>query len=154
MTTPTPSVGLLAGGADGYRALVSYGEIVPGSGNRGDPGRRAGCSAERAPGPDTVPVSNAIPQPTPAAALHPSAAIALVGIVRAAAIVLLSAVSGMRASELMEPRVGCRRPVEEPIPGLRRFRIAGKIVNVQPLGGSADEWIVTPAVSKSSPAAS
>lgn len=42
----------------------------------------------------------------------------------------------------MELRVGCRRPVEEPIPGLRRFRIACKIVNGQPLGGTGDEWIV------------
>ncbi|TVT39949.1 hypothetical protein FNH05_23470 [Amycolatopsis rhizosphaerae] len=35
MTTPQLSVGVLAVGADGYRALVTYGEIAPGSGNRG-----------------------------------------------------------------------------------------------------------------------
>ena len=74
--------------------------------------------------------------------LHRSEAIALVGIVRTAAIVVLTAVSGMRASELMELLVGCRRPVEEPIPGLRRFRIASKVVKGQPLGGTADEWVV------------
>jgi integrase len=73
--------------------------------------------------------------------LHRSQAVALVGIVRTAAIVLLTAVSGMRASELMELRVGCRR-AEEPVPGLRRFRLASKIVKGQPLGGTDDEWVV------------
>jgi hypothetical protein len=42
----------------------------------------------------------------------------------------------------MELRVGCRRPVEEPIRGLQRFRIASKIVKGQPLGGTDDEWVV------------
>jgi hypothetical protein len=73
--------------------------------------------------------------------LHRSEAVALVGVVRTAAIVLLAAVSGMRASELMELRVGCRR-AEEPAPGLRRFRLASKIVKGQPLGGTDDEWVV------------
>jgi integrase len=74
--------------------------------------------------------------------LHRSQAVALIGIVRTAAIVLLAAVSGMRASELMELRVGCRRPAEEPVPGFRRFRLASKIVKGQPLGGTDDEWVV------------
>lgn len=74
--------------------------------------------------------------------LHRSEAVGLVGIVRTAAIIVLSATSGMRSSELMELRVGCRRPVEEPIAGLTRFRIASKIVKGQPLGGTGDEWIV------------
>ena len=43
--------------------------------------------------------------------LHRSQAVALVGIVRTAAIIVVAAASGMRASELMELRVGCRRPV-------------------------------------------
>ncbi|WKN60192.1 site-specific integrase [Rhodococcus opacus] len=74
--------------------------------------------------------------------LHRSEAVGLVGIVRTATIIVLAAVSGMRPSELMELRVGCRRPVEEPIPGLKRFRIASKIVKGQPLGGTDDEWVV------------
>jgi integrase len=74
--------------------------------------------------------------------LHRSEAVALVGIVRTAAIIVLAATSGMRASELMELRIGCLRPVEEPIPGLERFRIASKIIKGQPLGGSDDEWVV------------
>ncbi|UCA50507.1 hypothetical protein LEL86_14955 [Streptomyces sp. WA6-1-16] len=74
--------------------------------------------------------------------LHRLEAVALVGIVRTAAIIALAAVSGMRASELMELRVGCRRPPEEPFPGLTRFRIASKVVKGQPLGGTDDEWVV------------
>jgi hypothetical protein len=74
--------------------------------------------------------------------LHRSEAVALIGIVRTAAIIVLAASSGMRSSELMELRVGCRRPVEEPIPGLKRFRITSKIVKGQPLGGTDDEWVV------------
>ena len=74
--------------------------------------------------------------------LHRSEAVALIGIVRTAAIVVLAAASGMRASELMELRVGCRRPVEEPIPGLKRYRIASKIIKGQGLGGTDDEWVV------------
>lgn len=74
--------------------------------------------------------------------LHRPQAIALVGIVRTAAIIVLAAASGMRASELMELRVGCRRPIEEPVPGIQRFRIASKVVKGQPLGGTDDEWVV------------
>jgi integrase len=74
--------------------------------------------------------------------LHRSEAVALIGIARTAAIVALAAASGMRASELMELRVGCRRPVEEPIPGLKRYRIASKIIKGQVLGGTDDEWVV------------
>ena len=74
--------------------------------------------------------------------LHRAQAVALVGIVRTAAIIVLAAASGMRASELMELRVGCRRPIEEPVPGFQRFRIASKVVKGQPLGGTDDEWVV------------
>ena len=42
----------------------------------------------------------------------------------------------------MELRVGCRRPVEEPIPGLKRYRVASKIIKGQGLGGTDDEWVV------------
>jgi hypothetical protein len=43
---------------------------------------------------------------------------------------------------LMELRIGCRRPPEESVPGLTRYRIASKIVKGQPLGGTDDEWVV------------
>ncbi len=73
--------------------------------------------------------------------VHRSEAFAMVGIARTAAIVVLAGASGMRASELMELRVGCRR-VEEPISGLKCYRIASKIIKGQGLGGTDDEWVV------------
>ncbi|MFF4393861.1 hypothetical protein ACFY0G_45260 [Streptomyces sp. NPDC001552] len=48
----------------------------------------------------------------------------------------------MRAGELMELRIGCRLPLEEPVPGFTRYRIASKVVEGQPLGGTDDEWVV------------
>ncbi|RSM72907.1 hypothetical protein DL991_32420 [Amycolatopsis sp. WAC 01375] len=69
-------------------------------------------------------------------------AVAVVGIVRTAAIILLAAVSGMRSSELMELEVGCCRPPEHYGPGLVRHRLASKVIKGQQLGGVADEWVV------------
>jgi hypothetical protein len=67
---------------------------------------------------------------------------ALIGIVRTAAITLLAAVSGMRAGELMELRIGACRPPEHYGDGLVRYRLASKVVKGQPLGGTDDEWVV------------
>lgn len=92
-------------------------------------------NAEDAPTPDGATRPWSLP-------LHRSQAVAVVGVVRTAAIIVLAASSGMRSSELMELRVGCRRPIEEPLPGLMRYRIASKIVKGQPLGGTDDEWVV------------
>lgn len=69
-------------------------------------------------------------------------AVALVGIVRTAAITLLAAVSGMRSSELMELEIGSCRPPEHYGPGLFRYRLASKVVKGQQLGGVDDEWVV------------
>ena len=69
-------------------------------------------------------------------------AIAVVGIVRTAAITLLAAVSGMRSSELMELHIGSCRPPEYFGPDLVRYRLASKVVKGQPLGGVVDEWVV------------
>jgi integrase len=74
--------------------------------------------------------------------LHRLEAVALAGVVRTAAATVIAAVSGMRASELMELQVGCRLPPEEPGPGMTRYRLAGKLVKGQPLGGTRDEWVV------------
>ena len=74
--------------------------------------------------------------------LHRWQAVALVGVVRTAAITLTAAVSGMRSSELMELSVGCRRPPETYGPDLVRYRLASKVVKGQPLGGVDDEWVV------------
>jgi len=74
--------------------------------------------------------------------LHRLEAIALAGVVRTAAATVIAAVSGMRASELMELQAGCRLPPEEFGPGMTRYRLAGKLVKGQPLGGTRDEWVV------------
>jgi integrase len=74
--------------------------------------------------------------------LHRDEADALVGILRTAAITVILAVSGMRSSEVMELRVGARRPPTELGPGLVRYRLASRIVKGQPLGGLEDEWVV------------
>jgi hypothetical protein len=69
-------------------------------------------------------------------------AVAVVGIVRTAAITLLAALSGMRASELMELEIGCCRPPEFYGPDLVRYRLASRVVKGQKLGGVPDEWVV------------
>lgn len=71
-----------------------------------------------------------------------SQAVALIGIVRNAAIILLATLTGMRSSERMELRVGCLRPPQQLAPGLVRYRLASKIGKGQPLGGTEDEWVV------------
>ncbi|MGH3251613.1 MAG: hypothetical protein ACRDOI_36135 [Trebonia sp.] len=94
---------------------------------------RGGALIDRADGQSQVPW-------TPP--LHRLQAVALVGVVRTAAAAAVAAVSGMRACELMELQVGCRLPPEEPLPGTARYRLAGKLVKGQPLGGTRDEWVV------------
>ncbi|WP_266845116.1 site-specific integrase [Streptomyces sp. NBC_00183] len=74
--------------------------------------------------------------------LHRPQAAALVGIVRTATMIVLATASGMRSSELMELRIGCRLPIEEPVPALTRYRLASKVIKGQPLGGTDDEWVV------------
>jgi hypothetical protein len=74
--------------------------------------------------------------------LHQLQAVALVGVVRTATAAVIAAVSGMRASELMELQVGCRQPPEELLPGMARYRLAGKLIKGRPLGGTRDEWVV------------
>jgi hypothetical protein len=74
--------------------------------------------------------------------LHRLQAVALVGVVRTAAATVIAAVSGMRASELMELQVGCRQPAEKALPGMARYRLASKLIKGQPLGGTRDEWVV------------
>jgi integrase len=86
-----------------------------------------------------------LPWTTP---LHRLQAVATVGIVRTATLIVTGAVTGMRASELMELRIGCRRPPEQIAPGLVRHRVASKVVKGQPLGGTADEWVVVDAVDR------
>jgi integrase len=94
---------------------------------------RNGATIARAEGEDRI----AWTQP-----LDRGQAVAVVGIVRTAAIILLAAVSGMRSSELMELQIGCCCPPEHFGPDLVRYRLASKVVKGQPLGGTPDEWVV------------
>ena len=75
------------------------------------------------------------------APLHGAEVVALAGVARTACIIVTAALSGMRSSELMELRVGCRHS-EQVAPGLVRCRLASNVVKGQPLGGTADEWVV------------
>ena len=94
---------------------------------------REAASIDRADGDGLVPWT--IP-------LDRAQAVALVGIVRTAAVTVIAAVSGMRSSELMELQVGCCPAPERFGPDLVRYRLASKLIKGQPLGGLADEWVV------------
>ncbi|GAB3373997.1 hypothetical protein GCM10027360_48640 [Amycolatopsis echigonensis] len=74
--------------------------------------------------------------------LHDAEARTLLGAVRTAAIITITLTSGMRSSELMELRAGCRQPPQEHAPGLVRYRLASRVVKGKPLGGVEDEWVV------------
>ena len=92
---------------------------------------------------DQVPTASgnqALPWTLP---LHGFEVVALTGVVRTACIIVVAAASGMRSSELMELTASCRRPPEEIGPDLVRYRLASKVIKGQPLGGVADEWVVT-----------
>ena len=82
---------------------------------------------------------DAVPWATP---LHRDEAEGLIGIVRTAAIIVILAVSGMRSSEVMELQAGSRQPPQELGPGLVRYRLTGKVIKGQPLGGTRDQWVV------------
>jgi hypothetical protein len=69
---------------------------------------RAAAWVERADG------QGAVPWTLP---LHREQATSLVGIVRSATVLALAAITGMRAGELMELQVGCRRPPNSTAPG-------------------------------------
>ncbi|WP_405986960.1 site-specific integrase [Streptomyces sp. NBC_00872] len=67
---------------------------------------------------------------------------ALTGVVKTASHVVIVALSGMRQSELREMNVGCRVPPIEAGPGLKRYKLASRVIKGKPLGGVPDEWVV------------
>ena len=69
----------------------------------------------------------------------------LAGYAHTACLLLTGALTGMRASELMELRRGCRR-VTRHGDGMTRYRLASKLIKGQPLGGTDEEWVVIEAV--------
>jgi integrase len=69
----------------------------------------------------------------------------LVGYAHTACLVLTAALTGMRGSELMELRHGCRSTSHHG-DGLTRYRLKSKLIKGQPLGGTDEEWAVIEAV--------
>ncbi|WP_228839009.1 site-specific integrase [Nocardia amamiensis] len=67
----------------------------------------------------------------------------LIETLRTACFTVTAAVTGMRSSELMESRVGCRRTPEQIRPGMFRYRLTSKVIKGKPHGGIDDEWVVT-----------
>ncbi|REK86283.1 hypothetical protein DY245_33650 [Streptomyces inhibens] len=68
--------------------------------------------------------------------------------VLAACLVVTCALGGMRNSELLELRVGCRRQTQTRSGGTR-YRLAGRLIKGQKLGGVPDEWVVIEDVHRS-----
>lgn len=73
--------------------------------------------------------------------LHYREASDMIVLFRKACLMVVAGLSGMRASELAELMPGCRRTTEL-AGGLTRYRLAGKLIKGQPLGGVRDEWVV------------
>ena len=71
----------------------------------------------------------------------------MTGLLRTSCLLITSAVTGMRSSELMELRAGCRRTTTTSA-GMTRYRLAGKLIKGQGPGGTADEWVVVPEVDR------
>jgi hypothetical protein len=69
----------------------------------------------------------------------------LAGFTKTACVLVVAAVSGMRASEIMELHRGCATRTED-AGGVVRYRLTSRIAKGQPLGGTVDEWVVTEAV--------
>jgi len=70
----------------------------------------------------------------------------LTGYAHTACLLLAAALTGMRQSELMELRRGCRRSSSHHGDGMTRYRLRSKLVKGQPLGGTSEEWVVIGAV--------
>jgi hypothetical protein len=74
--------------------------------------------------------------------LHAFEVIHLIEVARTACLLVIAAVTGMRAGELMELTAAAPLPPREPSPGLARYRLAGRVIKDQPHGGTPDEWVV------------
>ncbi|TXI51959.1 site-specific integrase [Mycolicibacterium mageritense] len=75
--------------------------------------------------------------------LHYKVADDLPSLLRIACLLVVAILTGMRRGELMELRRGC--PTEEDIaPGLKRYRLQGKVIKGRALGGEPEEWVVIP----------
>ena len=71
----------------------------------------------------------------------------LAGFLHTACLIITAMITGMRSCELKELRVGCRRSTVTG-PGRVRYRLAGKLIKGQGLGGLDDEWVVVEEVDR------
>ena len=71
----------------------------------------------------------------------------LPGFLHSACLIITAAVTGMRSSELKELCPGCRRTTTSAA-GLTRYRLAGKLIKGQGLGGTDEEWVVVEEVDR------
>jgi hypothetical protein len=74
--------------------------------------------------------------------LHAFEAVHLTEVARTACLLVIAAVTGMRAGELMELTTAAPLPPRETAPGLARYKLAGRVIKDQPHGGTPDEWVV------------
>jgi hypothetical protein len=74
--------------------------------------------------------------------LFPADVRPLIGVVRTACMIAISALSGMRHSELCELPEDCWQPPEEIGPGRVRHRLKSKLIKGKKHGGVWDEWVV------------
>ena len=98
--------------------------------------RSSGRAAQMAPRPDG---RGELPWTLP---LDQRRAAGLARTARTACLIVIAAISGMRASELMELTVSSALPPAQAGAALVRYRLASRLVKGQPLGGTADEWVV------------
>jgi hypothetical protein len=68
-------------------------------------------------------------------------------VLHTACLIITAMITGMRSCELKELRAGCRRSTAT-APGLVRYRLAGKLIKGQGLGGLDDEWVVVEQVDR------
>jgi hypothetical protein len=74
--------------------------------------------------------------------LHAFEVAHLTEVARTACLLVIAAVTGMRAGELMELATTAPLPPREAAPGLARYKLAGRVIKDQPHGGTPDEWVV------------
>ena len=74
--------------------------------------------------------------------MHAFEVVHLTEIARTACLLVIAAVTGMRAGELMELTTAAPLPPGETAPGLARYKLTGRVIKDQPHGGTPDEWVV------------
>jgi hypothetical protein len=102
---------------------------------------RVGTAAWWGRGAARIPVADGgnVPWTVP---LHAFEVVHLAEVARTACMLVIAAVTGMRAGELMELTAAAPLPPRETASGLARCKLAGRVIKDQPHGGTPDEWVV------------